>query len=66
MIISVAQAYILLLSVYSYEGCFKSSWTGGSVPLLCLPLHISGQSMNFSNGPHSSSAMVKRVLLKRP
>jgi hypothetical protein len=25
-----------------YEGCLKSSWTGGSVLLLCLPLHNSG------------------------
>jgi len=34
-----------------------------------LPLHNSGalrQSTNFSNGPRSCSAILKRVLLKRP
>jgi len=25
-----------------YEGRLKSSWTGDSAPLLCLPLHNSG------------------------
>jgi len=25
----------------THRGCFKSSWTGSSAPLLCLPLHNS-------------------------
>jgi hypothetical protein len=41
----------------NYEGRLKSSWTGGSVPLLCTGRHNSiraaycRRSTNFSNGP---------------
>jgi len=40
-----------------YEGLLKSSWTGGSAPLLCKMRHNSKtaahchQSTNFPNGP---------------
>jgi hypothetical protein len=43
----------------NYEGRLKSSWTGGSAPLLCRGKHNSitvahcHQSMNLSNGPRS-------------
>jgi hypothetical protein len=53
-----------------YKGHLKSSWTGGSVPLLCCyaSLCITAahyrQSTNFLNGPRSCSAILKRVLLK--
>jgi hypothetical protein len=55
-----------------YEGRLKSSWTGGIAPLLCCYASFCiraahcRQSTKFSNGPRSYSAILKRVLLKRP
>jgi hypothetical protein len=53
-----------------YEGHLKSSWTGGSAPLLCRRRHNSitmahcCKSTNFSNCPCSCSTILKKVLLK--
>jgi hypothetical protein len=53
-----------------YESCLKSSWTGGSAPLLCcyasfcITAAHRRQSTYFSNGPRSCSVILKRILLK--
>jgi hypothetical protein len=50
-----------------YEDRLKSSWTGYSAPLLCCYASLCTtaahcrQSTNFSNGPRSRSAILKRV-----
>jgi hypothetical protein len=55
-----------------YEGRLKSLWTGYSTLLLCIGRHNNitaahcHQSTNFSNGPRSCSAILKRFLLKWP
>jgi hypothetical protein len=55
-----------------YEVHLKSSRTGYSSPLLCrersknITVAHCRQSTNFSNGPRSCSAILKRALLKRP
>jgi hypothetical protein len=54
-----------------YEGSLKSSWTGGTAPLLfcyaslCITVAYCVQSPKFSNGRRSCSAILKRALLKR-
>jgi hypothetical protein len=72
----VSLAFIMLseklkLPKIKYDGRWKSSWTGGSAPLvcsyasLCITAAHYRQSTNFSKGPRSSSAILKRALLKR-
>jgi len=49
----------------TYESSLKSSWTGGNALLLCCYSYCitaahCRQSTNFSNGPRSCSAILKR------
>jgi hypothetical protein len=54
----------------NYEGRLKSSWTGGSEPLLCRRSHNSitaahcRQSTNFSNGPRVLIGDIKKSEVK--